>query len=109
DEIQVGQSEGQCAHAAGSGLGPIAQLASGSCWLQRRWYAGGASQSSPSSEVSESSIYLSRMSYLKVKVLKPYSWVLRLIMVQLKKCDCSVHHYSCTLLGTEGGDSLTKL
>ncbi len=30
------------------------------------------------------------MSHLKEKVLKPFSWVLRLIMVQLKKCDCSV-------------------
>ena len=32
------------------------------------------------------------MSHLKEKVLKPFSWVLRLIMVQLKKCDCSAQN-----------------
>jgi hypothetical protein len=42
-----------------------------------------------SHELSERYFHLSRVSHVEEKFLKPFSCVLRLVMDQLKKCDCS--------------------
>jgi len=54
-----------------------------------------------SHEVSESYIHLYRVSHLKAKFMKLFSYLLKEIMVQLKKCDCSVNDTTVALVWKE--------